>query len=338
LGIYFKPGNDYGDYMQIGWLEIIVAAFLLLGCAAAFVIWLGRRLRGGTDSPALEIARERYAGGEISKLEFETVKKALRPGNMIKILLAGVVTLIALTVISIAVIFGWAIANHHDGPIFNIGNNFPQAVTVYIDGINVGKVGPGQTKIFYPGEISNPEYIGPNVQLELKSNIETVLYSRLFSPEEFQAVLESVKGQPYWIGGGKTLGLYLADTGERVLSQDDIKAYWSNSHSIELNFGGIARWNSYIAGPGPLTLAHSLFSRDFILKLNDTEICRGKFYSLASSASFKGITIIDALFPLDSEHDQLWIISDYPGLTLGPEYAGVASDLAVAFAEVGLLR
>ena len=165
-----------------------------------------------------------------------------------------------------------------------------------------------------------------------------MLYSRLFSPEEYRAVLESVKGTPYWIGGDKSIGLYLADTGELILSQDDIKAYWSNSHSIELNFGGIIRWNSYIDTTGTPKLAQSLFSREFIIKFNNTEVCRGVFYSLASSASYKGIAIIDALLPLDSAHDQLWIISDYPNNSLGPEYAGVASELAVAFAEMNLLR
>jgi hypothetical protein len=133
------------------------------------------------------------------------------------------------------------------------------------------------------------------------------------------------------------LGIYLAGTGKEILSQDDIKAYWSNNHSVELNFGGITRWNSYLGSTGTPKLAQSLFSQEFIIKLNNKEICRGEFYSLVSSSSFKGIAIIDSLLPLDNEHNQLYIISDYPNLALGPDYAGVAADLSTAFAELKLL-
>jgi hypothetical protein len=324
--------------MDIGWLEILAALFLFLCAAAAVVMWLARHAGVNKSLPALDIAKERFARGEISKRDFESIKNAIQPKTGIKILLTVVVTLISVVIISMFGIVGSAIANHHPGPIFNIGNNFSETVTVYIDGINVGKVGARQTKIFYPGDVHNPEYLGPNTLIELKSVAGTVLYSRLFSPEEFQAALESVKGQPYWIGGDKTIGLYFADTGERILSQDDIKAYWNNSHSIELNFSGITRWNSYIGTSGPPTWAPTLFSREFIIKLNDTEICRGEFYSLVSSATFNGIAIIDALLSLDADHDQLYIISNYPSMSLGPEYAGVASDLSIAFAELNLLR
>jgi hypothetical protein len=326
--------------MDIGWAEILVLFFIFLGVLAAFVTWLVRHSGASARivSLPLDIARERYARGEISKKEFDSIKNVMQPVGPAKVILPVIVTLISVACMVVVGTCSLIMSNVHPGPVFNIGNNFPQKVTVFIDALPQGTIGRGQTKIFYPQEINNPEYPGPNILVELKSVAGTVLYSRLFSPEEYQAVLENVKGTPYWIGSDKNIGIYLADTGERILSQDDIKAYWSNSHSIELNFGGIIRWNSYIDMTGIPKLAQSLFSREFIIKLNDTEICRGEFYSVASSSTFKGIAIIDALFPLDSAHDQLWIISDYPGMTLGPDYAGVASDLEVAFAEMNLLR
>jgi len=41
----------------------------------------------------------------------------------------------------------------HKDPIFNIENNFNQPVTVYFQGQKMGKINPGQSKIFYPNDV-----------------------------------------------------------------------------------------------------------------------------------------------------------------------------------------
>jgi hypothetical protein len=135
-----------------------------------------------------------------------------------------------------------------------------------------------------------------------------------------------------------SFGIYLADTGDLVLSQEHIKAYYGIDHSMELNEKGIARWNSYHTYTDIPKLKESLYQKDFIIKTNDREICRGKFYSMLSSASYSGIAIIDAVMPLDNEHNKIWVISDYPNSTLGVEYDDISSELASVFEELNLLR
>jgi hypothetical protein len=85
----------------------------------------------------------------------------------------------------------------HPAPVFTIGNNFDQAVVVYIEGHKMGKVNPGDSKNFYPYEVIT---IDADLLLELKSNSGTVLYSRLFTYDE---ALENLAfGRTYWIGDG----------------------------------------------------------------------------------------------------------------------------------------
>ncbi len=75
----------WGDNM--GWLMIFGSIFmiLLLGGTLALIIWGIKKLTERRDSDAgstpgrnpLDIARERYARGEISKDEFDQLKKDL---------------------------------------------------------------------------------------------------------------------------------------------------------------------------------------------------------------------------------------------------------------------
>ena len=97
--------------------------------------------------------------------------------------------------------FAWVITNTHPDPIFNIGNNFDQPVTVYFEGKKMGKINPGESRIFYPNEVLTKD--NSDLLLELKSNSGIVLYSKLYSWDELRIVLESVTGKPYWIGDGK---------------------------------------------------------------------------------------------------------------------------------------
>jgi hypothetical protein len=107
-------------------------------------------------------------------------------------------------------------------------------------------------------------------------------------------------------------GIYLLDTGELVLSEDHVRAYYQDSHTIELNEEGIMKWNSYQTYTAEPKLKDTLFSRDFVLKIGEKEIYRGKFYSTVSSMSYDGVVIIDALFELDDEHNTIQIEFGYP--------------------------
>jgi hypothetical protein len=88
----------------------------------------------------------------------------------------------------------------HPDPVFNIGNNFSQTVTVYFNGQKMGNINTERSKKFYPNEVlteSNSELL-----VEFKSASGTVLYSKLYTWDELTEVLESVHGNPYWIGPG----------------------------------------------------------------------------------------------------------------------------------------
>ena len=82
-------------------------------------------------------------------------------------------------------------------------------------------------------------------------------------------------------------GIYLVDSGELILSENHIKAYYRDSHTIELNEAGIEKWNSYMTYEDIPKLQDTLYKVDFVVKLNSKEIYSGKFYSMASSASFR---------------------------------------------------
>ncbi|ADD26817.1 SHOCT domain-containing protein [Meiothermus ruber] len=74
---------DGFGYYGFGWMDDVLWALLLLGLIALVAVLIVRLLRSPTNGSkaapdrALEIARERYAKGEISQAEFETLKKNL---------------------------------------------------------------------------------------------------------------------------------------------------------------------------------------------------------------------------------------------------------------------
>jgi hypothetical protein len=114
-------------------------------------------------------------------------------------------------------------------------------------------------------------------------------------------------------GQKEGFAIYLADSGELLLSENEIAAYHGDNSTLELNENGIKKWNSHLTSQDIPKLEDSLYSRDFILKIEGREICRGKFWSNVSSASYSGVVILDSLFKLDSGRNILWIRSDYPG-------------------------
>jgi len=138
-----------------------------------------------------------------------------------------------------------------------------------------------------------------------------------------------------------SFGIYLADSGEQVLSLEHIKAYHSLDYSFELNTKGIEKWNSYHTYPAEPKLAQSLYKRDFILKINGSEVCRGQFYSLASSATYDGIVILDSIMKLDSAHTAIKLDFGYPpgyfSSTMSSDEERITSDLESFFSGRRLL-
>jgi hypothetical protein len=108
-------------------------------------------------------------------------------------------------------------------------------------------------------------------------------------------------------------GIYLVDSGELVLSDQYIKAYYQRDHTIQLNEKGIERWNSFQTYTGIPKLDNTLYGRDFMVRLKGEEIYTGKFYSRVSSASYDGVIIMDSLFRLDNIHNTINIQFGYPG-------------------------
>ncbi|RJO62649.1 MAG: hypothetical protein C4542_02835 [Dehalococcoidia bacterium] len=138
-----------------------------------------------------------------------------------------------------------------------------------------------------------------------------------------------------------SFGIYLADSGEQVISLEHIKAYHSLDYSLELTPKGIEKWNSFQTSTTIPKLAQSLYQRDFILKINGTEVCRGKFYSLVSSSTYDGIVIMDSIMKLDSTHTAIKLDFGYPpgfSLSTTPSDEGrITSELEQYFSGKHLL-
>jgi putative membrane protein len=74
-------GGMMGGWMGMGgwgWNPILMLGFLLLISAGVYLLLTGSSLSEGRgDDRPLEIARERYARGEITREELEEIKKDL---------------------------------------------------------------------------------------------------------------------------------------------------------------------------------------------------------------------------------------------------------------------
>ncbi len=111
-------------------------------------------------------------------------------------------------------------------------------------------------------------------------------------------------------------GIYLEETGELVLSDEDIISYNKNTHEIRLTESGINKINSYSESERPST-SHGLYQKPFVVKLNGEELYEGAFWSGVSSLAYSGIVITDVLVLKDS----LKIEAGYtgPGAFEGPD-------------------
>jgi hypothetical protein len=129
--------------------------------------------------------------------------------------------------------------------------------------------------------------------------------------------------------------IVLADTGETMLTEKHIAAYHSDG-TIDLNQNGIEKWNSYHTYPGIPKLGETLYQKEFIIKIDGKEICRGKFWSAVSSQTVEGIVILESLFKLDKDHQSIRIQSAYPWNK--PLDASISSELDRFFGERELLK
>jgi hypothetical protein len=136
-----------------------------------------------------------------------------------------------------------------------------------------------------------------------------------------------------------TFGIYLAETGELVLSDAHIAAYNAAEHYLELNAKGIDKWNSYrtYSGTGVPLLNENIYQKEFFIKVDNQEICRGTFNTGASSMLFQGVTIMDMVGPPGSKFNRLWIECGYADGYQGVRYDTVFYDLEGVFSNLGLL-
>ena len=69
--------HDGFGWFGLGWFWVVLFWGLLIGLVVWLVVKLSKRDSTQSKSSALDIAKERYAKGEISKEEFEQIKKDL---------------------------------------------------------------------------------------------------------------------------------------------------------------------------------------------------------------------------------------------------------------------
>jgi len=97
----------------------------------------------------------------------------------------------------IAISLGIAGCIHvHPAPMFNLGNNFPETVTVYFNGHNVGQIKSGETKITWPNEIAK----AGDLLIEFKSKSGGILFSKTYTMDDIFKIVEEIHAGPFWIG------------------------------------------------------------------------------------------------------------------------------------------
>jgi hypothetical protein len=106
--------------------------------------------------------------------------------------------------------------------------------------------------------------------------------------------------------------IYLVDTEEILLDGGDVVAFHADGGFLKLSGVGIEKWNSHLSHQGVPKLEDSLFGREFIIKIDGEELCRGVFWSDVSSYAFSGIVILDALIRMDADNNALSLRLDYP--------------------------
>jgi hypothetical protein len=102
-------------------------------------------------------------------------------------------------------------------------------------------------------------------------------------------------------------GIYLIDTGELLLSDRHIESFNLPDSAFVLNKAGVKQWNSFLTTPTKLD--DGLFAREFIIKIEDREICWGRIWSMLSSTLYEGTVLYGFLY----FNNTVRIESFYPG-------------------------
>ncbi|OGV95649.1 hypothetical protein A2W24_07065 [Microgenomates group bacterium RBG_16_45_19] len=69
--------GGWNGFGILGWIPMLLFWILLILGVIALIRYLGRSGQQQENKTPLEILKERYAGGEINKKEFEEMKKDL---------------------------------------------------------------------------------------------------------------------------------------------------------------------------------------------------------------------------------------------------------------------
>ncbi len=131
-------------------------------------------------------------------------------------------------------------------------------------------------------------------------------------------------------------GLILTDTGETLLTENDIEAYVDDENGFVLNESGIEKWNSHITYAGQPEIKKTLVSRQFIIKIDGEKICSGEFSTMFDSNMISKTVIFESVFRLDEFQHTLWIQDGWgASRTLNP---ATREKLVGYFGEIKLLK
>jgi putative membrane protein len=74
----FEMHDGWGWWMVFGWIWMVVFWGLIIWAVATLLRYLGARDSGQRPSNATTIVEERFARGEITRDQFEEMRKTLR--------------------------------------------------------------------------------------------------------------------------------------------------------------------------------------------------------------------------------------------------------------------
>ncbi|AHB13832.1 MULTISPECIES: hypothetical protein [Dehalococcoides] len=106
--------------------------------------------------------------------------------------------------------------------------------------------------------------------------------------------------------------LVLMDSAKVLLTDQDISGFNCTECALILSKSGIEKWNAYLGYSDIPKLSNGLYSKDFIIRIDDEEICRGKFWSSVSSTSTEGVIITDCVMELTSSFNCIYLQINYP--------------------------